>query len=757
MRSSRLIWAVMLVWAGFLLPLFVPAVAVAQSDSSPDQAIIVPPVSVQDHGATLGVRVPFRLADQEGDPINNASNLGLQVRLLDMPEGAIDVFPASSAERIETPYFVALLIDTSGSMKPYIGDVRSAAQNAVRNAPQNVRFRIVSFRGRDANDRPIIDVLQNFTEDRGSALNAISSISNPDGATCYYDAVYESLSALNSQSGASAPSARRAVVAFTDGEDIIAANDPRPCSRRTIDDVIQEARRTKIPVYTIGMYGTNPANIRQDDLRRLASDTGGLAAIGGASEIVDLFQQVFAGLINQYSAVFETLAKKGRNEAILEVNMNGAGEPARAVFTFESPKDYVVPTPTVMPPPPPPTAVPTAQPYTEVILDQPRPDPNNSKIYNFRVSLSNPSIVEELYLEVLAGNVSVLVQRAPIHGANKPEIIFSVDTSSLKPGQEYVAQIQGVDIYGNRLVQPPRGLDDGPNPILAESKPFTIEGEKPVPLEVKIVKLQADLAKKELTFELAINQPETVDKYRPIINNEAGETVVDPGVQVFPFDKNAIAVPMPPAAANPVDVPQPLKFRLALTVVPLTGSYAEAQYDFELTPPKAAGTFDQIIAGLEQNPLLAIGIVVVLSSLVLFLVFGRSTKKKAFNLARPVEEYTIAAGAAVGSGKTHGKLLVEVLETPSPGDQSKRTFNRFPCVIGRSHDCDVRLPGDGQLSRKHASLTINNGRIILTDLTSNNGTFVEGERLAPGTPKPLSDAQIFQLGRHTKIRVSLQY
>src|SRR5262245_34471611 len=57
-------------------------------------------------------------------------------------------------------------------------------------------------------------------------------------------------------------------------------------------------------------------------------------------------------------------------------------------------------------------------------------------------------------------------------------------------------------------------------------------------------------------------------------------------------------------------------------------------------------------------------------------------------------------------------------------------------VLGRSRECDVRLP-DADTSRRHAKIVCRGGRFVLYDLASTNGTFVNGERieqreLAPG-------------------------
>ncbi|RME23243.1 MAG: FHA domain-containing protein, partial [Deltaproteobacteria bacterium] len=49
-------------------------------------------------------------------------------------------------------------------------------------------------------------------------------------------------------------------------------------------------------------------------------------------------------------------------------------------------------------------------------------------------------------------------------------------------------------------------------------------------------------------------------------------------------------------------------------------------------------------------------------------------------------------------------------------------------VIGRSSDMDMVLVED-MVSRKHAKISTTSGKIILQDLGSTNGTFVNGEKI----------------------------
>ncbi|SRR5258708_1985549 len=60
----------------------------------------------------------------------------------------------------------------------------------------------------------------------------------------------------------------------------------------------------------------------------------------------------------------------------------------------------------------------------------------------------------------------------------------------------------------------------------------------------------------------------------------------------------------------------------------------------------------------------------------------------------------------------------------------------YPFTIGRARDCHLIIDHT-QVSRLHACLEYDHEQVVLTDLNSTNGTFVNGERLVPGQQKRL--------------------
>ncbi len=91
------------------------------------------------------------------------------------------------------------------------------------------------------------------------------------------------------------------------------------------------------------------------------------------------------------------------------------------------------------------------------------------------------------------------------------------------------------------------------------------------------------------------------------------------------------------------------------------------------------------------------------------------------------------------------------------------------CVIGRAHDCDIRLPiepGQLEASRHHCMLIIEPPSIRIRDLGSLNGTYVNGRKIGqrlpsqspensdpgPAADQELHDGDEIQVG-HNVLRV----
>jgi predicted Zn finger-like uncharacterized protein len=109
---------------------------------------------------------------------------------------------------------------------------------------------------------------------------------------------------------------------------------------------------------------------------------------------------------------------------------------------------------------------------------------------------------------------------------------------------------------------------------------------------------------------------------------------------------------------------------------------------------------------------------------------------------------------SVGEQTITGPRVAEMLDLPQDkkyslavlqGKASGQIFqiHKVRTTMGRA-DCDIVLD-DPECSRQHASLEILGSRVVVTDLDSTNGTFVQGERVQKAE---LENHNEFRVGEH---------
>ena len=70
---------------------------------------------------------------------------------------------------------------------------------------------------------------------------------------------------------------------------------------------------------------------------------------------------------------------------------------------------------------------------------------------------------------------------------------------------------------------------------------------------------------------------------------------------------------------------------------------------------------------------------------------------------------------------------------------------RDSLTIGKQEStCGIVIPGDNTISRKHCKVSVRSGRIIIEDLNSSNGTFVNGQQI--NEPVVLQPGDVLNLG-----------
>lgn len=128
----------------------------------------------------------------------------------------------------------------------------------------------------------------------------------------------------------------------------------------------------------------------------------------------------------------------------------------------------------------------------------------------------------------------------------------------------------------------------------------------------------------------------------------------------------------------------------------------------------------------------------------------------------PVPEPEVAAGNAAAARnvssarganeKAHARLLIE--RGKSAGKQfllsaAESQIGRWDADGGIFPDVDLDSDDpEAKVSRRHARITLRDGKYFLEDLGSTNGTFINrGKRLAAGAHQPLTDGDEIIVGK----------
>jgi pSer/pThr/pTyr-binding forkhead associated (FHA) protein len=138
----------------------------------------------------------------------------------------------------------------------------------------------------------------------------------------------------------------------------------------------------------------------------------------------------------------------------------------------------------------------------------------------------------------------------------------------------------------------------------------------------------------------------------------------------------------------------------------------------------AASLGPMLLVGACATPLI---LLVAGLSMVLILSNRRRRQPAARSVsspASPTQQRAPAEPSAVPSGQSWGALSVVHGAIPP----TALTLDKPVFTIGRSTASDLVLP-DVLMSRQHAQIRRGNGGVILQDLASTNGTFVNGQRL----------------------------
>jgi Ca-activated chloride channel homolog len=188
----------------------------APANSSPQEVDEGDVVRVE----TQLVSVPAVVTDRNGRPLS-----GLKLDNFALLEDGKPQRLTNFATT-ETPFEIALLLDTSGSTRDEIGLIRDAAKSFIRALRPGDRVALVGFKNLNRSGGPLaaVDVVSDLTDNRERLHLAIDDLDTSNG-TPFYDALGRVAEQIFRDPPREELRGRRAIVALTDGVDSSSNSD----------------------------------------------------------------------------------------------------------------------------------------------------------------------------------------------------------------------------------------------------------------------------------------------------------------------------------------------------------------------------------------------------------------------------------------------------------------------------------------------------------------------------------------------------
>lgn len=250
--------------------------------------------------------------DAEGRPVTALGLADFDVRIQD---AEARVLSARSFVDAGMPFGTLLLIDTSGSMRGSMDEVREAARRYVAGMAGGDVAIVAQF-----NDT-VIGLDQPWTADKAELGRQIDALEAAGSSTHLYEALNRGINMI--ASGSDAPALRNILV-LSDGKDV---GSP---VQWTYDRARGMAGTKDVPISAVG-YVVNPKDDRTASLAQLSLDTGGRYSPAAS---VDEIEQRFRGVQHAIHALWVLSVETGPMEAgdrQLAVEVGGTGTETGAI------------------------------------------------------------------------------------------------------------------------------------------------------------------------------------------------------------------------------------------------------------------------------------------------------------------------------------------------------------------------------------------------------------------------------------------
>ncbi len=184
----------------------------------------------------------------------------------------------------DRPITMAIVLDSSGSMRDAMPEVHQAAAGFVTTLRPEDKALVIDF-----DDR--VFLIQELTSDQALLKEAVTS-TEALGSTALYDGLHAAFRKLRGIEG------RKAIVLLSDGDDT--------SSQLAYSRILEEAKAQSVLIYGIGL-----GDVRKSVLKELAEMTGGRSFfVAKASQLADVYRKIADELRQQYYLSYSTTNSK---------------------------------------------------------------------------------------------------------------------------------------------------------------------------------------------------------------------------------------------------------------------------------------------------------------------------------------------------------------------------------------------------------------------------------------------------------------
>jgi hypothetical protein len=654
----------------------------------------------------------------------------------------------SATSLISQPFYVTLLVDSSGSMTKNMTATQSILRHLLtEQVPETAQacFSLVGFNGQVRQES-----FQPFTCDVDEVLAQIEQLQTHNGSTCLFDTAYTAVNSLIQLPQDN----RRALLIFTDGQDERTYDDETPCSQhdyRQVLDLATLSTTIPIPIHTIQFPYYENGILVTGTLPLTSTNTlahGLTVTPESAAAITPTLQRIIDSFTWQWAVTIDLFTPTGTHALDLTPRLADGTALATQPLTYTAQFEHF------------PAALADAVTLHNVIYDEvdgefeirftlcphhePYCDPRRTNVIEVLIEdlFTNDHLQQVFLTDSFRLDDQVQTLATSYRPQPERQYLIRVTAQNGVTSERYYPHAEALFVY---------------RPTLTAT--------------VNQAYLDGFALRPELTVSLSVTR-----------TGPGKDAVSGPVVTVDGRPRFTTIIPAQPArllvsgyliytGSNHLDEVYPLPPRLITNTTPLTVTYTAVggygEYNLALTVQDGRDGFTAQVdnvpkpqprhwwgQGLFQiRQVLANPLIYVAAILLFLLLLGllylaawiarRALKpEKAKEVLLPVQPIIPAQ--------------VRVEATP---DDTVR-HQTFPLVngaflIGRRRECDLTIRDDQLLAEEHAEIQKIGRQYFIINCNRDYSTFINNNEIISGAPIPIQHGDTIRLGPHTRLKLEL--